>query len=582
MRCSTLNARHVALAGTALLGVCLALLAVCTGGVPVCPELSQGAHSHNALFCICQESTSCFGAACKTGHMHGNAIEGFLATCETCACRFDTTAPKHQATAHIEVVPPEHHPVDNGQTNQTGSTLTRVNDAVIARTNADKLVPAATTVRNLNIIYIKSFKVASTTMSAILQRLAEEQQLKVANRYNAVGVRSSAEFNIIYGHNFNTDKEQFGITAGCVVKQKGDGTWSACGGYQLWMDDYVKHAQHLILVAEPMERIASMYYYELAYTKLRDRLPGDTGYSRMNDDPRFEDPTGQDKKHIARWLQNDFTHKWERVQWWWLREGTQDRSLQQTIELLQEKFLVGLTHRLDESLLMLKRELHLETREILYSSMKAQLSHPKISDWAEEERAFALNLVKETGDLEFYKAAQAKFEQQVQQYGPEQLMADKNKFQELLKKLQAECAATYIESEVLHIPDQVYCMLEHYDGHYDRQVRTTEHLGCYRDLGTTSGFSSRFSLKMVSKTLTLSTCWRRCQREGYKYTALFFGTNCYCGNEAPKEEHVELTAELCTSPCPGDSERMCGGLKGYSVYKELPRAMDHPDPIITI
>eukprot|EP00049_Salpingoeca_infusionum_P012414 m.227178 g.227178 ORF g.227178 m.227178 type:complete len:292 (+) comp15175_c1_seq4:304-1179(+) len=253
MRCSTLNARHVALAGTALLGVCLALLAVCTGGVPVCPELSQGAHSHNALFCICQESTSCFGAACKTGHMHGNAIEGFLATCETCACRFDTTAPKHQATAHIEVVPPEHHPVDNGQTNQTGSTLTRVNDAVIARTNADKLVPAATTVRNLNIIYIKSFKVASTTMSAILQRLAEEQQLKVANRYNAVGVRSSAEFNIIYGHNFNTDKEQFGITAGCVVKQKGDGTWSACS------DASVTCCLHVVLLLDLKGVIKCMF-----------------------------------------------------------------------------------------------------------------------------------------------------------------------------------------------------------------------------------------------------------------------------------------------------------------------------------
>jgi hypothetical protein len=30
-----------------------------------------------------------------------------------------------------------------------------------------------------------------------------------------------------------------------------------------------------------------MYYYEQAYTKLKDRLPGDPEYGRMNDDPRF-------------------------------------------------------------------------------------------------------------------------------------------------------------------------------------------------------------------------------------------------------------------------------------------------------
>lgn len=30
-----------------------------------------------------------------------------------------------------------------------------------------------------------------------------------------------------------------------------------------------------------------MYYYEQAYTKLKDRLPGDKAYGRMNDDARF-------------------------------------------------------------------------------------------------------------------------------------------------------------------------------------------------------------------------------------------------------------------------------------------------------
>lgn len=42
-----------------------------------------------------------------------------------------------------------------------------------------------------------------------------------------------------------------------------------------------------LLTQSPTRRIASMYYYEQAYTKLKDRLPGDPEYGRMNDDPRF-------------------------------------------------------------------------------------------------------------------------------------------------------------------------------------------------------------------------------------------------------------------------------------------------------
>lgn len=59
----------------------------------------------------------------------------------------------------------------------------------------------------------------------------------------------------------------------------------------------------------------------------------------------YTDPSGEDRKYIRKWLENDHTYKWERVQWWWLREGTAERTLEETVALLEKRFLVGLTHR---------------------------------------------------------------------------------------------------------------------------------------------------------------------------------------------------------------------------------------------
>eukprot|EP00051_Salpingoeca_urceolata_P023323 m.393780 g.393780 ORF g.393780 m.393780 type:complete len:161 (-) comp20092_c1_seq11:101-583(-) len=134
------------------------------------------------------------------------------------------------------------------------------------------------------------------------------------------------------------------------------------------MDEYVLHATRLIMVSNPVSRMASMYYYEKGYTKLKDRLPGDTSYGRLADDAdRYEDPTGKDKHFIEKWLYEDFSLKWDRVQWYWLREGTRNRTLKESISVLQNKFVVGLTSQFDHSLLLWKRVLKLETRDIIYT-----------------------------------------------------------------------------------------------------------------------------------------------------------------------------------------------------------------------
>ena len=71
---------------------------------------------------------------------------------------------------------------------------------------------------------------------------------------------------MVYGHNFYSMGSKAGFP--CTVKIV-DEEWTYCGGYQSWMDYYVEDAVHLIMVAEPTHRVASMYYYEAGYTKQR-------------------------------------------------------------------------------------------------------------------------------------------------------------------------------------------------------------------------------------------------------------------------------------------------------------------------
>ncbi len=232
----------------------------------------------------------------------------------------------------------------------------------------------------------------------------QEKSLKTASRYNTVKFGSMHEtFDIIYGHNFNSVGSP--MTLKCEVKRTATG-WSMCGGYQPWMDEYVPNALHLIMISEPLERMASMYYYERGYTKQKDGAPGDEAAGRINSDAeRFLDPRGADQEYIHKWLVREFFDKWERVQWWWIRDGTAERTLAEAMQLLAERFTVGLTSRFEETLLLWRRRMQLPLRDFFFAALKAGLSHPKFADWSEADQATGRKLAQETGDLEYYAAA---------------------------------------------------------------------------------------------------------------------------------------------------------------------------------
>lgn len=388
-------------------------------------------------------------------------------------------------------------------------------------------------------------------------------------------------FELVYGHNFY----DMGSPAGwpCTVKQV-DGEWTYCGGYQSWMDFYIEDAHHLIMVASPLSRMASMYYYEAGYTKQRDRGPEDEGYKRISEEERFEDPAGLDRPHIAKFLSTaDYYMKWERVQWWWIRDMTANRTVEEAIKLLNQKFIVGLSHRFDEALLIWKAKMRLSTRDILYTRMKASLSHPKVQQWAPEEQKLAEELVESTGDRQYFEAATSQFEDQVDAYGRVKLELDVTKFKILLKHLTSLCAAHAVLTEQLHVPDQVYCFLKHYDVAYELAVPSTEPVGCYSSLITENG---RFHQKAFSVAeMTLSMCVRRCAKEvdkyngAFKYVGLAHGTNCYCGLEAPSSKSKE-SDDKCNVTCTGNKETNCGGYNFFGMHKVVERGDAWIDPIM--
>eukprot|EP00730_Choanoeca_flexa_P000434 TRINITY_DN10195_c0_g1_i3.p1 TRINITY_DN10195_c0_g1~~TRINITY_DN10195_c0_g1_i3.p1 ORF type:complete len:116 (+),score=3.75 TRINITY_DN10195_c0_g1_i3:397-744(+) len=69
-------------------------------------------------------------------------------------------------------------------------------------------------------------------------------------------------------------------------------------------------------------------------------------------------------------------------------------------------------------------------------------------------------------------------ELQIEAYGAELLQRDLSKFRSLLERLRAICNTSYVTSEVLHVPDQVHCMLKHYDQLFEQCVLCMQSSPC--------------------------------------------------------------------------------------------------------
>jgi hypothetical protein len=71
---------------------------------------------------------------------------------------------------------------------------------------------------------------------------------------------------------------------------------------------------------------------------------------------------------------------------------------------------------------------------------------------------------------------------------------------------------------------------------------------------------------MVPNELTLMTvdlCRSTCRSQGYIYSGVESGNECYCDNKLVSNGVIAIG---CTMPCPGNSAQLCGGSDRINVY----------------
>ncbi|KAL5005852.1 hypothetical protein ScPMuIL_017010 [Solemya velum] len=85
-------------------------------------------------------------------------------------------------------------------------------------------------------------------------------------------------------------------------------------------------------------------------------------------------------------------------------------------------------------------------------------------------------------------------------------------------------------------------------------------MGCYidrRDRDLDGGFTA-------SNKNTPEFCINYCLQAGFRYAAVQYTTECYCGDTYGK--HGQAPEKECNRPCPGDPEEICGGSWRQRVY----------------
>merc|ERR1711915_327090 len=63
---------------------------------------------------------------------------------------------------------------------------------------------------------------------------------------------------------------------------------------------------------------------------------------------------------------------------------------------------------------------------------------------------------------------------------------------------------------------------------------------------------------LIKKNNTPSECNKKCAEKNFSYFGVEIHTECWCGNEPPKEDR-HANEMTCERRCPGDPNLMCGG-----------------------
>ena len=364
----------------------------------------------------------------------------------------------------------------------------QVTAASIAGTEAYAVFGVDEAQDNMRVIYIKVFKVGSSTMSAVINKLGLTRgmspcrvQVDMDHPVERTAALLSTPYiftltDYIASHNnFRNGQHElnnqtispYNITRYCSPKEvnaemHGETFMTWCAGYQPWMDYYIPRAWRLVTVSAPAQRLVSSYYWASGYTKpMYNHTTG--AMSRHNDDPLFATPL-HPKEMQRQYVKTLRDPNWGSCQWHWLCEGTPHHTLNETLQMLRNgAFLVGVQQYMDESLILFRHFMGLFVEDILYFSINAALTHPRLEDWHPDNQARVHQLVHDNGDAEYYRVAMEVFEHQVAFYGGwDKLSEETNAFKLVNKRVNDACQHVPMVDMKLNVQSRTVCLVAQY------------------------------------------------------------------------------------------------------------------------
>jgi hypothetical protein len=266
------------------------------------------------------------------------------------------------------------------------------------------------------IVFIKLMKVGGTTLQGILWRFAREHGLTLAVNRNP-----RAPSDILAHH--------------------------------MKLQDYIRYQNvedpvYIAMFRQPLSHAVSMFYWKCQEVKSRvlnpalelyrtesgqqSQQPMSAGHSRL-----LEAFVGQDEQQLKASVSGRrFNYEY---QYSWIGS-----SVTAALENLEEHaFVVGLMHRLDESLILFMHRFGWSPREILYVSLN-HYKHPQPEDLPAGYMA-RLNATLQP-DWHFYAGVHRLWERQLQQLGASRMAVETQAFKRLRTMLLQECGGDFAES----------------------------------------------------------------------------------------------------------------------------------------
>ena len=88
--------------------------------------------------------------------------------------------------------------------------------------------------------------------------------------------------------------------------------------------------------------------------------------------------------------------------------------------------------------------------------------------------------------------------------------------------------------------------------------------GCYVDSAAARSLPIAMAVTGGPTAMTVESCLNACATASYPFAGLEYSDECYCGSTLPAQV---ATDGRCNMICSGDSENICGGPNGLTVYQ---------------